>query len=102
MLTVKPKYCFRPKFRPKVSISKEFGLFQQLRYNLSLHFTPGLQSAFYTDRFLNGSGVKMWEFILKMTWNQIYTEYPNKGSFCCDVRLTKWLYWYRDLYMVSC
>ena len=36
--------------RPKVSISKGFGLFQQLRYNLSLHFTPGLQSAFYTDR----------------------------------------------------
>ena len=34
---------------PKVSISKGFGLFQQLRYNLSLHFTPGLQSAFYTD-----------------------------------------------------
>ena len=27
-----------------------FGLFQQLRYNLSLHFTPGLQSVFYTDR----------------------------------------------------
>ena len=35
MLTVKPKYCFRPK----VSISKGFGLFQQLHYNLSLHFT---------------------------------------------------------------
>ena len=37
--------------RPKVSISKGFGLFQQLRYNLSLHFTPGLQSAFYIDRY---------------------------------------------------
>ena len=49
MLTVKPKYCFRPK----IAISKGFGLFQQLRYNLSLHFTPGLQSAFYTDRFTN-------------------------------------------------
>ena len=36
--------------RPKVSISKGFGPFQQLNYNLSLHFTPGLQSAFYTDR----------------------------------------------------
>ena len=35
MLTVKPKYCFRPK----VSISKGFGLFEQLHYNLSLHFT---------------------------------------------------------------
>ena len=28
-----------------VSIAKGFGLFQQLRYKLSLHFTPGLQSA---------------------------------------------------------
>ena len=36
MLTVKPKYCFRPN-RRKVSISKGFGLFQH--YNLSLHFT---------------------------------------------------------------
>ena len=53
MLTVKPKYCFRPirpkVSMPKVSISKGFGLFQQLCYNLSLHFTPGLQSAFYAD-----------------------------------------------------
>ena len=49
MLTVinKPKYYFRPK----VSISKGFELFQQLSYNFSLHFTPGLQSAFYNDRF---------------------------------------------------
>ena len=30
--------------------SNAFGLFQQLNYhNLSLHFTPGLQSVFYTD-----------------------------------------------------
>ena len=35
MLTVKPNYCFRPK----ASISKGFALFQQLHYNLSLHFT---------------------------------------------------------------
>ena len=34
-----------------VSISNGFGLFQQLNYNLSLHFTPGLQSAYYNDRF---------------------------------------------------
>ena len=33
-----------------VSISNGLGLLQQLNYNLSLHFTPGLQSAFYTDR----------------------------------------------------
>ena len=46
MLTVKPKYCFRPNYP---SISKGFGLFQQLHYNLSLHFTLGLQSASYTD-----------------------------------------------------
>ena len=38
---------------PKVSISKGFGLFQQLYYNLSLYFTPVLQSAFYTDRIKN-------------------------------------------------
>ena len=41
MLTVTPKYCF--------AFLRGFGLFQQLRYNLSLHLTPGLQSAFYTD-----------------------------------------------------
>ena len=32
-----------------VSISNGFGLFQQLNYNLSVHFTPCLQSAFYTE-----------------------------------------------------
>ena len=35
-----------------VSNSNTFGLFQQLNYNLSLHFIPGLQSVFYTDRLL--------------------------------------------------
>ena len=49
MLTVKPNIVLA-LIRPKVSASKGFGLFQQLHYNLSLHFTPGLQSAFYTDR----------------------------------------------------
>ena len=33
-----------------VSNSKGFGLFQQLQYIFSLNFTPGLQSAFYTDQ----------------------------------------------------
>ena len=37
-----------------ISTSKGFGLFQQLHYNLSLHFTPGLQSAFYTDHSCGG------------------------------------------------
>ena len=63
MLTVKPKYCFRPK----VSISKGFGLFQQLRYNLSLHFTPqvcSVQSAFYTD-FLSIIPLDVGEDIVK-------------------------------------
>ena len=43
-----------------VSLANGFGLFQQLNYNLSLNFTPSLQSAvctlqfaFHTDRFLN-------------------------------------------------
>ena len=35
-----------------VSISNGFGLFQQLNCNLGLHFTPGLQPVFYTDRFV--------------------------------------------------
>ena len=35
-----------------VSISNGFGLFQQLNYNLSLYFTPGLQSALHTDPLL--------------------------------------------------
>ena len=38
--------------RLTVSISNGFGLFQQLNYNLSVHFTPCLQFAFYTDRLL--------------------------------------------------
>ena len=49
MLTVKLNIVLG-LIRPMVSISKGFELFQQLRYNLSLHFTPGLQSAFYTDQ----------------------------------------------------
>ena len=43
MLTVKPKYYFRPK----VSISKGVGLFH---YNLSLHFTLTKYTLFQNDR----------------------------------------------------
>ena len=46
------KLGLKQYLRLTISISNGFGLFQQLRYNLSLHFTPGLQSAFYTDRLL--------------------------------------------------
>ena len=43
-----------------MSISDAFGhFFQQLNYNLRLHFTPGLQSAFYTDRILVGRVVHL-------------------------------------------
>ena len=36
--------------RPKVSTFKGFELFQRLHYDLTLHFTSGLQSAFYNDQ----------------------------------------------------
>ena len=43
------------------------GFFQQLNYNLSLHFTPGLQSAFYTDRlnyFFSGMALIYFHLLL--------------------------------------
>ena len=54
--------------RPKVSISKGFGLFQQLRYNLSLHFTPGLQSAFYIRAFRR---LMLGDYMAY--WHEVYT-----------------------------
>ena len=44
------KLGLKQYLRLTVSNCNAFGLFQQLNYNLSLHFTPGLQSVFYTDR----------------------------------------------------
>ena len=48
------KLGLKQYLRLTVSNYNAFGLFQQLNnyYNLSLHFTPGLQSVVYTDRLL--------------------------------------------------
>ena len=46
------KLGLKQYLRLTVSIFNGFGLVQQLNYNLSVHFTACLQSAFYTDRLL--------------------------------------------------
>ena len=67
--------------RPKVSISKGFGLFQQLRYNLSLHFTPGMQSAVCSLRFtLTDTKLSLFCTFLHVSIHNLYDIHANNDS----------------------
>ena len=50
---LKLKYCFYAQLGLTLALIKGLGIFNSYVLNLSLHFTPGLQSAFYTDQFEN-------------------------------------------------
>ena len=79
------KLGLKQYLRLTVSIFNGFGLFQQLNYNLSVHFTPCLQSAFYTDRLL----YTFWIFLCTCTCTCTCTYSSVTCILTCEMQPVK-------------